>query len=33
MLSGEQDAEVLERIDRSVRAVEGQLATREHAVG
>ena len=34
MLSGEtQDAEVLERIDRSVRAVEDQLATREHAVG
>jgi CheY-like chemotaxis protein len=33
MLSGEQDAEVLERIDRSVQAVEGQLATREHAVG
>ena len=34
MLSGEaQDAEVLERIDRSVQAVEDQLATREHAVG
>jgi hypothetical protein len=34
MLSGEaQDAEVLERIDRSVQAVEDQLATREHAIG
>jgi len=34
MLSGEaQDGEVLERIDRSVRAVEDQLATREHAIG
>jgi hypothetical protein len=33
MLSGEQDADVLERIDRSVQAVEGELATREHAVG
>jgi len=34
MLSGEaQDAEVLERIDHSVQAVEEQLATREHAVG
>jgi len=34
MLSGEaQDASVLERIDRSVQAVEAQLATREHAVG
>jgi HD-GYP domain-containing protein (c-di-GMP phosphodiesterase class II) len=34
MLSGEeQDAAVLERIDRSVQAVEAQLATREHAVG
>jgi hypothetical protein len=34
MLSGEeQDGEVLERIDRSVGAVEEQLAPREHAVG
>jgi HD-GYP domain-containing protein (c-di-GMP phosphodiesterase class II) len=34
MLSGEaQDAEVLERIDRSVQVVEDQLATREHAIG
>jgi hypothetical protein len=33
MLSGEQDGEVLERIDHSVRAVDDQLAPREHAVG
>ncbi len=33
MLGGEAQPEVLERIDRSVQAVEGQLATREHAVG
>ncbi len=34
MLSGEaQDADVLERIDRSVQTVEAQLATREHAIG
>jgi CheY-like chemotaxis protein len=33
MLSGEAQPEVMERIDRSVQAVEGQLATREHAVG
>jgi HD-GYP domain-containing protein (c-di-GMP phosphodiesterase class II) len=33
MLSGEQDEEVLERIDHSVRAVDDQLAPREHAVG
>jgi hypothetical protein len=33
MLSGEAQPEVMERIDRSVQAVEDQLATREHAVG
>ena len=33
MSSGEENAEVLERIDRSVRTVEGSLATPEHAVG
>ena len=33
MLSGEAQAEVLERIDQSVQAVEGLLAEREHAVG
>jgi HD domain/B12 binding domain len=33
MLSGEHEAEVLERIDQSVQAVEGVLAAREHAVG
>jgi hypothetical protein len=33
MLSGEEDAGVLERIDRSVQMVEGQLAEPEHAVG
>jgi hypothetical protein len=33
MLSGEESAEVLERIDRSVQTVEGQLGTPEHAVG
>jgi HD-GYP domain-containing protein (c-di-GMP phosphodiesterase class II) len=33
MLSGEQDAGVLERVDRSVRTVEGALAEPEHAVG
>jgi CheY-like chemotaxis protein len=33
MLSGDEDAEVLERIDQSVAAVEGRLATHEHAVG
>jgi HD domain/B12 binding domain len=33
MLSGEEDAEVLERIDRSVQTVEGLLAEPEHAVG
>jgi hypothetical protein len=33
MLNGEEEAEVLERIDQSVETVEGVLATREHAVG
>jgi HD-GYP domain-containing protein (c-di-GMP phosphodiesterase class II) len=33
MSSGEENAEVLERIDRSVQTVEGSLATPEHAVG
>jgi methanogenic corrinoid protein MtbC1 len=33
MQSGEEDAEVLERIDRSVKTVEGLLAEPEHAVG
>ena len=33
MLSGEAQPEVMERIDCSVQAVEGHLATREHAVG
>jgi hypothetical protein len=34
MLSGEEeDADVLERIDRSVQTVEDLLATREHAIG
>jgi HD-GYP domain-containing protein (c-di-GMP phosphodiesterase class II) len=33
MLSGEEDAELLERIDRSVQTVEGLLAEPEHAVG
>ena len=33
MLSGDEQAEVLERIDQSVETVEGVLAAREHAVG
>jgi HD-GYP domain-containing protein (c-di-GMP phosphodiesterase class II) len=33
MLSGEESAEVLARIDRSVATVEAQLGTPEHAVG
>jgi hypothetical protein len=33
MLSGEEEVEVLERIDLSVQTVEGLLAEPEHAVG
>jgi hypothetical protein len=33
MLSGEENAEVLQRVDRSVQAVESSLAEPEHAVG
>ena len=33
MLSGDEQADVLERIDQSVETVEGLLAAREHAVG